>query len=184
VSDVKSEYIPLSDALKRMPVPPPRAGFVDDVLTRATTQSASVAGAPANVFARWETWFGAAIGAAAAVLITLFVLRPDQAMTTPEITLAFNESRTIDVMIDSERTLEDATISISAIGAIEFAGLDDAHQLQFRTRLDQGRNMLSLPVIARASGPAQLVATIEHAGRSRRIAVNVVVMPAPHDKVA
>ena len=183
MSDVKSDYVPLSDALKRMPVPPPRAGFVDDALTKATTQSASVA--TANVFARWETWFGAAIGAAAAVLITLFALRPDQAaMPTPEITLAFNESRTIDVMIDSERTLEDATISISAIGAIELAGLDDAHQLQFRTRLDQGRNMLSLPVIARASGPAQVVATIEHAGRSRRIAVNVVVMPAPHDKVA
>jgi hypothetical protein len=166
-----------------MPVPPMRAGFADHVLATATARPLRDSPRQSNVFARWETWFGALVGALSAIVIIVFVVRPDlRPVAVPDVTLAFNETRTIDVLIDSSRTLDDATVSIVASGAVELADLEDAHQVQFQTRLERGRNMLSLPVVARTSGQARLVATVEHEGRSRRIAVNVTVKPPPRDK--
>jgi hypothetical protein len=164
-----------------MPVPPPRPGFVDDVLAKAVTHLTQQP--QRNVFARWETWMGAALGAAAAVLVTVFLMRPGVPTVESSVTLAIDESRNIDVLIDSERTLEDATIRVAASGSVELDGLEDKRQVQWQTRLDRGRNVLSLPIVARSAGAAQLVATIEHAGRTRRVAVKMTVRQTPR-KVA
>src|SRR5687768_10679978 len=139
-----------------MPVPPLRPGFVDRALANAVTHS--TARARRNVLARWETWMGAALGAAAAVLVTVFLMRPGMPTIETGVTLAVDESRNIDVLIDSERTLEDATIRVAASGSVELDGLEDKRQVQWQTRLDRGRNVLSLPIVARSAGAAQLVA--------------------------
>jgi hypothetical protein len=164
-----------------MPVPPPRPGFVDDVLATAVTHSAPRP--QRGVFARWETWMGAALGAAAAVLVTVFLMRPGMPTIETGVMLAVDESRNIDVLIDSERTLEDATIRVAASGSVELDGLEDKRQVQWQTRLDRGRNVLSLPIVARSAGAAQLVAAIEHEGRTRRVAVKMTVRQSPR-KVA
>jgi hypothetical protein len=166
----------LSDALRRMPVPPPRAGFVDDVLALATAgldrpQRASRLGA----LVRWETWVGAASGAAVAAMATILIMRPQALAPSDDITLALNESRNIEVLIDSERTLDDATVRVVTSGAVELDGFEDRNEVRWQTSLERGRNVLSLPVVARTSGAAQLVAVIEHDGRSRRVAVRLLV---------
>ena len=169
-----------------MPVPPPRPGFVDDVLARATLahRAAVPSRRPLGVFVRWEMWFGVLIGAAATVLVAVVMLSPETAGTGgTRITLALNESRNIDVLIDSERTLEDATIRIAATGSVELQGLDDAHEVVWQTRLERGRNVLSLPVVARSTGDAQLVAIIEHQGKRRRVGVSLNVR-RPRERVA
>lgn len=172
---------PLRNALKRMPVPPLRPGFVDAALANAVTDATPQR--RRNVFARPETWIGAALGAAAAVLVTVFLMRPGMPTIDSGITLALNEARNIEVLIDSERTLEDATIRVAASGSVELDGLDDTRQVQWQTRLDRGRNVLSLPIVARSEGLAELVATIEHDGRTRRVAVKMRVK-TPRQKVA
>jgi hypothetical protein len=169
-----------------MPVPPPRPGFVDDVIAKAVTISAPRPAPKAvrrNAFARWETWMGAAMGAAVAVVVTVLLMRPVVPTFDTGVTLAIDESRTIDVLIDSERTLEDATIRVAAIGSVELDGFEDRRQVQWQTRLDRGRNVLSLPIVARSAGAAELVATIEHEGRTRRVAVKMKVK-SPREKVA
>lgn len=185
----------LKHALRRMAVPEPRHGFVDRVLSRAFTASRAKSREATDdnedrvlktqgrastgvlgPFRRWETWLGAALGAAAAVVVTVAVLRPraDEAPAAA-ITLALNESRHIDVVIDSERTLEDATIRLATTGAVQLDGFENEREVEWKARLEQGRNVLSLPVVAHAEGPAQLVAVVEHDGRSRRIAIHLVV---------
>lgn len=172
---------PLRNALKRLPVPPPRPGFVESAIAKATRRPP--AAKRSSVFARWEMWFGVAVGVAASVLVTVFLLRPVAPADVGAVTLAVAESRNIDVVIDSERTLDQATIRIATTGAIELNGFDDNRQVQWQTRLDRGRNVLSLPIVARSTGAAQLVATIEHGGRVRRVAVKMLIKP-PRAKVA
>lgn len=177
--NVTSEHETLSEALRRMPTPSLRAGFIDQALSRAVA-AAEPREAPSRLhaFGRWETWMGAAVGAALAVMATVFVMRPDVPVAPAAgVTLAMNESRNVEVLIDSERTLDDATIRIAASGSVELEGFDDRRAVEWQTRLERGRNVLSLPVVARTEGAAQLVAVIEHEGRSRRIAINLIVTP-------
>lgn len=176
----------LKEALRRMPIPEPRHGFVDRALSRATAASrreTRTAVSALGPFGRWETWLGATIGAAAAVLVTVAVLRPQtQDAPAAAVTLAVNEARDIDVVIDSERTLEDATIRLATTGAVELDGFENEREVEWQARLERGRNVLSLPVVARGEGPAELVAVVEHEGRSRRIAIHLVVKARVVDK--
>jgi hypothetical protein len=184
---VNSQHTSLRDALKGLPVPPPRPGFVDDVLAKAGRRSQARSLQQSNassLLARWEMWLGVLVGAAATVVVTVFVLRPNEAMPSANITLAVNESRNIDVLIDSDRTLDDATIKVAATGSVELEGMDDRHEVQWQARLERGRNVLSLPVVARSTGEAQLVAVVEHAGKKRRVGVSLSVRRPPRERVA
>lgn len=172
----------LRQALKRLPVPEPRPGFVDRALANATRQPAARAqersSGLAHLVSRWETWIGAALGGAvAAALTAVMLLRPvEQPSPTPMgISLALNESRAIDVLIDSERELEGATIRIVATGSVVLDGFDNEREIGWNARLERGSNVLSLPVVARSTGQGQLVAVIEHEGRTRRMTINLTV---------
>lgn len=174
----------LLQLLQDMPVPGPRPGFMDRAFAQATSGPAPVfrrADAPTTrmqrVFARWETWFGIALGAAAAAVVAVFLLRPPASTSSPaqEITMALNEARDIDVLIDSERDLEGATIRVAVTGSVALNGFDNDREIGWQTRLDRGSNLLSLPIVARSSGGGRLVATVEHNGRSRRVVVNLMV---------
>jgi len=171
----------LRQALKRMPVPEPRPGFVDRALAHATAQRRPAppprASGLRHLVTRWETWIGAALGGAVAATLTLILLRPVD-HTTPEpggITLALNEARDIDLLIDSERNLDDATIRIVATGSVMLDGFENENEIGWQTRLERGSNLLSLPVVARSKGKGQLVAVIEHGGRTRRVTINLTV---------
>lgn len=173
---MNSERETLTDALRRMPVPPLREGFIGAAIAQATAESQPRAPRRLGVLARWETWLGAGLGAAAAVVGTILLLGSDVPVApVAGVTLAVNESRNVEVLIDSERTLDGATIRVATTGVVELAGHDGRHELEWRTRVERGRNVLSLPVVARAEGNAQLVAVIEHQGRKREIALNLVV---------
>ena len=167
----------LSKALRDLPTAEPRPGFVDRSLAKATEAAASPksrALLPAIV--RWETWVGVACGAAVAATLTWFILRP--AVSPPPdhgITLAVNETRNIDVLIDSERALEDATIRIVVSGGVALDGFDGDREIDWHASLERGSNLLSLPVIAQRAGTARLVAIIEHGGKTRSIEVSLNV---------
>ena len=172
----------LRQALKRLPVPEPRPGFVDRALANATRQPSARAqersSGLSHLVSRWETWIGAALGGAvAAVLTAVILLRPvEQPSPTPMgISLALNESRAIDVLIDSERELEGATIRIVATGSVVLDGFDNEREIGWNAHLERGSNVLSLPVVARSTGQGQLVAVIEHEGRTRRMTINLTV---------
>jgi hypothetical protein len=169
----------LIKALREMPVPEPRPGFVDRVLagsTRGERLPSAERGAWKHVATRWETWFGAAVGGAVAAALTLFLFRPIAHQATDEgITLALHEARDIDVLIESDRELRDATIRVAVTGGVALDGLDNERIVDWRTDLDRGANLLSLPVIARQPGTAQLVAVIEHGGKTRTTMINLTV---------
>lgn len=164
----------LRRALRRTPAPEPRPEFIDRAFAKATGSAAPPRSRLAHLASRWETWIGAAAGAAVAVFLMLMLLSP-MATREPGITLALNEMRDIDVLIDSERALDGATIRIVATGSVVLDGFENERQIDWQTHLAKGSNMLSLPVLARSTGAGQLVAVIEHEGRTRQVTVNLTV---------
>ena len=89
--------------------------------------------------------------------------------------MALNEARDIDVLIESDRDLRDATIRVAVTGGVALDGFSNEHIVDWRTDLGRGPNLLSLPVIARKAGAGQLVAVIEHDGKTRTVTVDLAV---------
>ena len=180
-----AEFQTLRQALRRMPSPEPRAGFVERALARAVAQSrsgqraASLPGRLRSFVTRWETWAGAALGGAVAAALTLVLLRTvDTAEVSPQpqLALTLHEARNVDVLIDSERELKGATIRIAASGSIALDGFENERQADWQADLERGSNLLSLPVVARATGKGRLVAIVEFQGRTQRVAVDLTVL--------
>ena len=176
------DFQTLRQALRRMPTPEPRLGFVERALARAAAQQrATQAPLPARLgrfLSRWETWAGAALGAVAAAAMTFILLRPIDSPQAPrpQLALTLHETRNVDVLIDSERELKGATIRIAATGSIALDGFDDEQHIDWQADLERGSNLLSLPVVARTAGNGELVAVIEHAGRTQRVAIALTVI--------
>jgi hypothetical protein len=182
VDDLNKLRVSLSD----MPVPEPRPGFEDRVLARATAAPEPAARAPAGsggvreALRRPATWWGAAAGALAATVACVALLwkQPD-ALAGASVVLALNESRDVSLVIDSERALEDATIRLVVTGAVSLAGYEQQQEIEWKTSLTEGPNLLSLPMFGRAAGSGRVVAEIEHEGRTRRMSVVLHVIAPP-----
>lgn len=164
----------LRRALERLPAPEPRPEFIERAFATATCQAPAARSRLAHLVGRWETWIGVAVGAAVAVVVMLMVGSPS-AQRDAGITLALNEMRDIDVLIDSERALHGATIRIVATGSVALDGFENEREIGWQAHLARGSNVLSLPIVARSTGAGQLVAVIEHEGRTRRVTVNLTV---------
>lgn len=167
--------------LRDMPVPEPRAGFVDRVLARAV--AAAPARAPRGLRAalrRHATWWAAAAGALAATIawVTLIWIKSG-APGEPTLVLTLHESRDVPLVIDSERELDGATIRIYVTGSVALNGYEPQREVEWQTTLTPGANLLSLPVVARETGEGRIVAVIEHRGKTRRVSVAMHVVAPP-----
>jgi hypothetical protein len=172
---VVDDFDKLREGLRAMPVPEPRPGFVERALAKATVSAAPPRRESRGLralLARPLVWGAAAAGALAASLVWFVVLaaRVDTPQQ-PSLQLALHESREISLVIDSERALEGATIRLYATGSVALAGYEDQAEIQWLASLNQGANLLSLPVVAREPGQGSIVAEIEHQGKTRRVNV-------------
>jgi hypothetical protein len=178
----QDDFQTLREALRRMPTPDPRPGFVERALARATVQqqapqAVALPGRLHRFATRWETWAGAALGGAVAAALMLVLLRTvDTTDSRQPLALTLHEARNVDVLIDSDRELKGATIRVAASGSIVLDGFDDERQIDWQADLERGANLLSLPVVARAAGKGRLVAVIEHEGRTRQVAIDLSVV--------
>lgn len=154
-----------------MPVPLPRPDFIDRVLTNATnSQPVREATGLRAALRRPSTWWAAGIGAmAATVACVILFLAQTQVERGPIVAMVLHESRQVPFVIDSERDLADATIRLYVSGSVALDGYEGQHEIEWKTSLTRGANLLSLPVLAREPGEGLVVAEIEHEGRTRRL---------------
>ena len=114
-------------------------------------------------------WLGAGLGGAvAAAIITavvaLGILQSPlvSQSTTAEFLVSTTEPRDLNIAIDANTDLSDATVSITFFGGIELAGYASQRHLSWTTDLDAGVNKLSLPVIALDQGGGQVIVRLDH----------------------
>jgi hypothetical protein len=179
---VKDDTETLQQALRRLPAPDPRPEFIAAAFATATgrTHGLRRRSLVRELLVSWHLWLGAALGGAVAATLVLALVRPEvpAVPASAPLALTLHEARNIDVLVDSERDLKDASIRIVASGSVALDGFENEHEIDWRTDLRHGSNLLTLPVIARSPGAGQLVAVIEHAGRTRRVTISVQVREA------
>jgi hypothetical protein len=92
---------------------------------------------------------------------------------TPEISMALNETRDVNISVEAPTALPDAEIRVVLTGAIELAGFEGQKELRWRTDLAAGPNQLRLPIVALGGVGGQLLVEVQHGERHRTFVVDV-----------
>jgi anti-sigma factor RsiW len=186
----RDALVELRAALKRMPVAPLRHGFTDTVLAAAVRGAAVAAARPAasarrlrpsRAWRRLELWAGAALGAAATLAMVAVLWGPPRSGAPEEapadVRLVLNETRDVTLLIEAQRAMPAARLTVRVDGGIALAGFDAQRELSWDADLEAGTNVLSLPIVARSLEAGTLSALVEHGAKTRRVAVSVRVEP-------
>lgn len=127
---------------------------------------------------RRRAWPAAATTAAAAMVLAAVFLpfadwkRVGPAAVTTEtadITISLHQPRTVRLALASQRRLENATLELELPPGVTLQGRPDQRVLRWQTDIAAGENRLSLPLVAHEAGIQELVARIEHEGKSREV---------------
>lgn len=166
-------------------IPPPTPGAMERAIAAAVGSSAAGDGAHHDgrirrAGARSGFWSGVAVGgslAAALAIAWIVTLSPQQTVpagaATPEVTLALNETRDVNIAVESPMALRDAEIHVQLTGAIELSGFEDQRELRWRTNLEAGSNQLTLPVVALGPRGGQVLVEVLHRDKRRKFVVDV-----------
>lgn len=183
----------LRGELQALPVPEPSPGFAAAALAAAARSNVQAAATergfqawPAGRWAprrRLELWMGAALGAAAtavfmALLSGVAQREPPPGIEVPSgIRLALHEVREIGVAIDVDAAVSGAVMTVLVQGGVDLVGFGEQREISWRTDLDAGTNMLSLPIIAHSMEGGRLTALLRHGDTTRRVDLSVSVAP-------
>ena len=126
-------------------------------------------------------WTGTAFGGAVAASLFALALisswiqlppnAPDQA--APEFIVALSESRDLNVAIETEQALANATITVTLSGGVELAGYTGQRQLSWEANLVAGVNRLTLPVKATGIAGGQVIVQLLHPNSEQVLVVGV-----------
>ncbi len=165
------------------PEPPPGA------LDRAVRLAAEAGRAPSVRAPRRAFWVGMGLGAtlaAAAAWLAFAVLtfapRARPGNGTPEVALALNETRDVNIAVQAPTDLPHAEIHVVLTGAIGLAGFGAQKELRWNTDLAAGANELTLPIVALGSDGGQLLVEVRHGAKRRTFIVDVKAAAAPAQK--
>lgn len=166
----------LRQSLRDLPVPPPRDGFYDEVLARASTEK--------RRFGYWHRAVGGAIAAGLGLVfaLNLWLMPPDglpggQPVDIPTVQIALQQTHDIKLVFHADHALANARLTLLLPEDIELAGYDGQRELSWNTQLKQGENLLVLPVTARRVGTGILTAELEHQGRKEVFTVRMDSSP-------
>ncbi len=175
----------LMAGLKRVTVPPMSPGFAQHAVRHAASQikqrphrSAFVAG------------FSSAAVAGVALLIMVAGLLPNgngvSTNVLSEIMISVDSMHTVNLAFDVAEPIQNATLNITLPDNVEVVGYPGLRVLSWQTSLTQGRNILPLPLKGMANADGDLVATVEHDGKTKSILIKVRVgeQLAPQAEVA
>lgn len=152
-------------ARRSVVAPTPRTEFFAEVIQLATQGGAVEHQRTGNRF-----WIGAGLGGALAAGITFALLSFNSVLQPPEpsmpqLTIALNETRDVNVAIDSPTELLGAQIRVVLTGTVALVGFEDQSELRWATDLDRGINRLSLPVTMVGSDGGQVIVEVIHVDR-------------------
>ena len=149
------QTLKMLESLRNLPVPPPSAGFAERVLAKAT-RSRPLAEVSHSLRP------AAGIAASLLVLFLLVTLTIDRwpGRQTTDIVLLGDEVRTIRVAIESAQVVDGIRMTIDVSDNLEIEGYRDQREISWTARLEQGINLIALPVSAIADGEGEIVARV------------------------
>ena len=143
------------DMLRGIPVPPPSAGFADRVLSSSTRTQPDTAGSRIKYVTG-----GIAASLVAVVLMVSSITGIGPGQPDPDVMLTGGQVRTIRVAIESPRVVEAIRVTIDVSDNLEIEGYGRQNAISWTTRLEQGVNLIALPINAIAGGDGEIVARV------------------------
>ena len=159
--------------LKDYPMPAADTGFFDQALVKATHEGSR------RQRNRWlATGFGGAVAAALAVWLVAGMLLggpdlSDMDAAIPGVAIALEEPRTVNLVFASATALDTATLTVTLPEGIELNGFPGQREITWETRLQEGRNLLPLTLVAVSGTGGELLARLEHENRDRTFRLQV-----------
>jgi hypothetical protein len=163
----------LRSALARYPVQGPSPGFYDRALAAAAGENSRE-----HHTKWWATGFGGAIAAGLALLIVagLLLQQPEsEPMALANVSMTLHETRTVNLVFAAAERLDDAVLTVQLPPGIELARFNGRDAVRWRTSLSPGQNVLPLDLVAREGAGGELLARLEHAGKTKTFRVRVQV---------
>jgi anti-sigma factor RsiW len=163
-------------ALRAHPVDVPTADFEARALRRATERM---------VIRRRGPWLAAAalVAALAGGLVALVATgrsgTPVQhsSQDAPSVVMAVDEPRTINLVFAAATALDDVLLLVDLPVGVEIPGYEGQRQVEWRTSLQAGKNVLPLDVMARGAMRGQIVARLKRGEHERVFTVLVTAVP-------
>jgi len=149
--------------MKEHDVPAPAVGFEDRAFAKL----------PRHASSSHKSSFVAGFGGAMAAGIVLFIaaalfLNPvTQQQAIPNIQLTLHEAKKVNMVFDVPEMVADATFSMQVPEHIDIAGRKGLHQIEWKTALKKGKNLLSLPIVAQSAKGGELVAKIKYGDQEK-----------------
>ncbi len=161
----------LRAALRALPVEPMQPGFGARALANARRHHAR------THRHGFVSGFATAAAAGLVMWLAVGVMRPttDATQAAPELALAVNQPRTVELAFNAPQDLHDVTLTMDLPANVELAGHPGKRTLSWRTTLARGANLLSLPVIAHGGNGGELIATLSWAGQKKSFHIRVDV---------
>ena len=155
--------------------PQPDDGFFDRALIRAAHQGAR------KQRNRWVmTGFGGAVAAGLVMWMLggMLLKSPDlpQPGGIPQVTMALEQPRTINLVFSSAEDLDGATLTVNLPDGLELAGFQGQREVTWMTSLTRGKNVLPLKLIATMPRGGELLATLQHEDDDRTFRLQVTVI--------
>lgn len=154
-------------ALRELPAPAPRAGFLDQALARAARPARARRNAIAGLALAATVVLGVALG--------LFIASREEPLQS--VTLALERPETVRVVFHSAQPLSGARMHLTLPENVELVGYGGRRSLAWQTDLRQGANLLQLPLLAHGAAKGELVAQLSHGEASKTFRIKVYVKP-------
>jgi len=87
------------------------------------------------------------------------------------INLAMNQIHTVRLMLDAPTDIGQVTLSLGLSDNIRLKGYEAKQQLVWKTSLNKGSNILSLPVTAVTKGQGDLIAQVHYGNRVKKFRI-------------
>ncbi|MBY6221588.1 zf-HC2 domain-containing protein [Marinobacter nauticus] len=157
------EEVLMSRMAAQFDVPPPAPDFESRVFGELSS------GSGRRVHMAW----GGAV--AAALALGLFIgqsglWQPDEAVAVAEVVdtpAVAPVERTVRLAFTAGEPLDDVTLTLNLPPHVEIAGLPGQHQVRWQVSLEQGDNVLALPLRIMFPGAGELVAELDAEGRQK-----------------
>jgi len=156
-------------AVRELPAPIPHPSFVEQALARA------IRGPGAGARSTRRFVFGMALAASVMLGVALGLFLTMRPTPVQAVLLTLERPQTVRLVFNSAKSLQAATLSLALPENIELVGYGGQRELAWQTDLNEGRNLLQLPLIARGAVKDELVARVSHGGSSKTFRLKIGV---------
>ena len=164
----------LRTRLARLPAAEPRPDFFVTALNVATRRRRQ---GDRRKRSLWTLASGALAASFCVWLAAALLGRVDApSANAPEVTIAMDEARPVNLVFSAANDLTDARVSLELPTGLEVAGFAGRREISWTTDLHQGKNVLRVPLLAHAPMTDVLVARLDHSSGTKTFRLKVRVI--------